>query len=74
MEKNCTVYISLGMLFLFDLKRFVVWLDFGVGPLLSELFYNTVVSEIGFPLKFPVQPQCQEGCASTSLIMTSLFV
>jgi hypothetical protein len=35
MEKNCTVYISLGMLFLFDLKRFVVWLDFGVRPLVG---------------------------------------
>jgi hypothetical protein len=35
MEKNCTVYISLRMLFLFDLKGFVVWLDFGVGPLVG---------------------------------------
>jgi hypothetical protein len=35
MEKNCTVYISLEMLLSFDLKSFVVWLDFGVGPLVG---------------------------------------
>jgi hypothetical protein len=35
MEKNRTVYISLGVLFLFDLKSFPVWLDFDVGPLLQ---------------------------------------
>jgi hypothetical protein len=41
MRKNGTAYISLEMLFLFDLKSSVVGLDLvlALGSLLGELFY-----------------------------------
>jgi len=35
MKKKPTFYISLMVLFLFNFKKVVVWLNFGVGPLLS---------------------------------------